>query len=101
MIQEIDICNYMANRSENDILIDAREKVIYEFGTISGAINIPIDQIRQLYSLPKDRNIYVFCQAGEISGEIVELLSDAGYNAWNLTGGYRKYLRCYAEEEAE
>jgi rhodanese-related sulfurtransferase len=35
----------------------------------------------------------VFCQSGEISEEIVELLSDAGYTAYNLTGGYREYFR--------
>lgn len=101
MMREIDICDYIANRSEDDILVDIREKLLYSFGTISGAVNIPMDQIRQLYSLPKNRNIYVFCQAGEVSGEIAELLSDAGYNAWNLTGGFRKYLRCRETEKAE
>lgn len=52
-----------------------------------------MNNIRHLYDLPKDKTIYVFCQAGEISGEIVEILSDAGYTAYNLTGGYREYLR--------
>lgn len=95
MINEIDICDYIKNRNENntEILIDIREKMMFEFGTIPGAINIPLDDIRKLYHLPKDKYIYVFCQSGEISGEIVELLSDAGYTAYNLLGGYRKYLR--------
>ncbi len=101
MKTEMDICEYIKNRSEkeNDLLIDIREKRMVEFGTIPGSINIPIDDIRQLYRLPKESNIYVFCQAGEISGEIAELLSDLGYNACNLTGGYRKYLLCQMEEE--
>lgn len=95
MINEINICDYMNNRSEpsDDILVDIREKLIYEFGSIPGAVNIPLADIRQLYQLPKDKSIYVFCQSGEISGEIVELLADAGYTAYNLTGGYREYLR--------
>ena len=90
MINKISICEYMKNRTydSDDILVDIREKMMYEFGSIPGAVNIPIDDIRLLYRLPKDKTIYVFCQAGEISGEIAELLSDAGYTAYNLTGGY-------------
>ena len=92
---------YVQNSLESDILIDLREKLMYEFGTIHGAVNIPLEDIKQLYQLPKDRNIYVFCQSGEISGEIVELLVDAGYNAYNLTGGYREYLRHQIAEQAD
>ncbi|MCH5272615.1 MAG: hypothetical protein J1E35_02985 [Lachnospiraceae bacterium] len=47
----------------------------------------------QSNKISKDKNIYLFCQVGENSGEIAELLSDNGYNAYNLTGGYREYLR--------
>ncbi|MCM1488896.1 MAG: rhodanese-like domain-containing protein [Firmicutes bacterium] len=95
MINEIGICDYIKNRLEtdDDILVDIREELMYEFGSLPGAVNIPIDDIRLLYRLPKDKTVYVFCQAGEISGEIAELLSDAGYTAYNLTGGYREYLR--------
>ena len=89
----MDVCAYLAARKEDDVLVDLREKRLYDFGTIPGAIHIPIENIRQLYGLPRARDVYVFCQAGEISGEIAELLSDAGYNACNLTGGYREYLR--------
>lgn len=95
MINEINICEYIKNRTDgsDDILVDVREKRLYEFGSIPGAINIPMDNIRLLYRLPKDKPIYIFCQSGEISGEIVEILSDAEYIAYNLTGGYREYLR--------
>ena len=92
MIREIDICEYIKRRSKDDILVDIREPLMFEFGTVPGAVNIPLDNIGQLYRLPREQSIYVFCQAGEISPEIVELLSDAGYQAFNLTGGYREYL---------
>lgn len=101
MIQEIDICEYIKTRSKDDVLIDIREPLMFEFGTVPGAINIPLDNIKQLYRLPKERSIYVFCQAGEISTEIVELLSDAGYHAFNLTGGYREYLRSQLAAELD
>ena len=93
MIREMNIWEYMKSRSGNDILVDIRDKTMFGFGSISGAVNIPVDNIKELYKLPKEKDIYIFCQAGEISGEIAELLSEAGYNACNLTGGYREYLR--------
>lgn len=99
MIQEINIWEYIKARSEDDILIDLREEAVYRFGTISGAVNIPVTRIRQLYELPKDKKICLFCQAGDVSGEIAELLSDNGYHAYNLTGGYREYLRRKVKED--
>ena len=101
MIQEIDICDYSENRFDNEILVDLRDKFMFDFGTLPGAINIPIDQIRQLYHLPKDKKICVFCQAGEVSREIAELLTDAGYEAFHLSGGYRKYLSEQVKHSSE
>ncbi len=92
-MREIDICEYLARRGPDDILIDMRDKWLYELHTIPGAVNIPLSDIRRLYQLPRDRDIYVFCQAGENSAQYVELLEDAGCRAWNLLGGYREYLR--------
>lgn len=101
MIREMDIWEYAKRRSEEDLVVDLREAYLYQYGTLPGAVNIPIDQIQRLYQLPKDRNIYVFCQAGEYSGEIVELLADNGCIAYNLTGGYREYLRRSLEESVD
>ncbi len=80
-------------RAECDILVDLRSEELYHLGSVPGAVNIPMEKIGELYQLPKDRTICLFCQTGEISGEFAELLADAGYDACNLTGGYREYLR--------
>ena len=93
MMREMDICEYLEKRDPNDVIVDIRDKSAFELGTVPGAVNIPMDNIRELYQLPMDRDIYVFCKVGDISAEIVEILTDAGYNACNLTGGYRKYLK--------
>ena len=98
MVQEIDILEYLENRRDDDILIDLREELSFRYGSLPGAVNIPIDRIQELYQLPTDRNIYLFCQAGEISAEMAELLSDIGCRAFNLSGGYRKYLRSRIKE---
>ena len=93
MMREINILAYLKDRQDGDILVDLRSETMYAFGTLPGAINIPVERIGALYELPREKSIYLFCQAGEISGQFAELLSDAGYDACNLTGGYREYLR--------
>lgn len=93
MIEEINILEYIKTRREEDILVDLRSSTLYELGSIEGAVNIPVENIAELYRLPKDKKICLFCQIGEISGEFAELLSDSGYNVANLLGGYREYLR--------
>lgn len=99
MAQEIDIWEYLSRRKEEDILIDMRDEWLYRAHTIPGAVNIPLNDIRKLYALPRDQDIYVFCQAGENSLEYAELLEDAGCRAWSLSGGYRAYLRKKIGEE--
>ena len=79
--------------SENELCVDLREPDVFRCGSLPGAVNIPLDQLGRLYDLPHDRRICVFCQAGIISEDIAELLRDAGYDAYSLEGGYRRWLR--------
>ncbi len=90
MIQKIHITDY--KKSENDVLVDLRDKTLFSFGTIGGAVNIPSDEIGKLYDLPKEKRIVLFCQIGDYSAEIAELLSDNGYQVADLEGGYREWL---------
>ncbi len=92
-MREMDICDYVKTRAEGDVIVDLRSEIMYRFGTIPGAVNIPIERIGELYQLPQEKPVFLFCQVGEISGQFAELLADAGYDACNLTGGYREYLR--------
>ncbi len=93
MISKQNICEYIKQHNDDDILVDLRSRELYNFGTIDSAVNIPMENITELYALPKDRKIYLFCQVGDYSAEIAELLSDAGYDVCDLTGGYREYMR--------
>lgn len=93
MDYELDICDYIDNRNPDEILVDLRDRIAFSHGSIQGAINIPLDNIRELYQLPSDKRIYVFCQIGEFSKEAVQLMRDAGYEAYHLSGGYIKWLK--------
>ena len=46
-------------------LIDVRTADEYALGTISGAINIPLDDMRdRLSEIPRDKQIWLFCGVG-------------------------------------
>lgn len=74
-------------------LVDIRPKEVYRLGTIPGAVNIPARCMQDMYDLPTDKAVYIFCQSGEISGDITKLLCDAGYDAYHLPVGYLGYLK--------
>ena len=90
------------NSTRDQIIVDIRSKSLFKEGTISGAINIPMDRINELYELPMDRKICLLCHIGEISDELALLMKDAGYDAYSYPGGYLAYLEqeeTFLEEE--
>jgi len=78
---------------KNTLLLDVREPIEFELGTIPGSVNIPLDKIRQrLGEIPKDKQILVFCQVGQRGYLASRILMQNGYkNVRNLSGGYKTY----------
>lgn len=75
-------------------IVDIRRQEDYERNTIPHAVNIPIEKFEDgIPDLIRDKPIYVLCYTGEKSEIIVECLEEAGYDAANITGGYRAFLR--------
>jgi tRNA(Ile)-lysidine synthase TilS/MesJ/rhodanese-related sulfurtransferase len=80
------------------IVIDTRNKEEFLRNTFPGAINIPLENFMEEFEqeIPKldlSKPVYIMCHTGEKSASIVEELIEAGYNAVNVTGGYRSFLR--------
>ena len=100
-IREMDFIEFMDDHyaDESTLLLDVRDESLFQRGTIPGAVNIPLSRIRELYALPREKTVYVFCQSDVVSREVTEILSDAGYDAVNLQGGYRQFLRDLANGE--
>jgi NADPH-dependent 2,4-dienoyl-CoA reductase/sulfur reductase-like enzyme/rhodanese-related sulfurtransferase len=69
-------------------LLDVRTASECGNGVIPGAINIPVDEIRDRYRELKNKNILVNCQVGLRGHTASMLLKELGYNAVNLDGGY-------------
>lgn len=78
---------------EDYILVDVRTEAEYKKGHIEGAVNIPVDDIRQrLSELDKSKTIVVYCAVG-LRGYIADrILSQNGFNVLNITGGYSSHL---------
>lgn len=73
-------------------LIDVRNPSEFKKGYITGATNIPVDELRNhLHELPQDETIYVHCQVGLRGYIATRILRENGFEAINLDGGYRTY----------
>ena len=85
-----DIDNLDRNKT---FLLDVRTQSEYELGTIQGAINIPLEKLRErLNELPKDKDIVVFCAVGLRGYLAIRILQGHGFkNVCNLSGGYQIY----------
>ena len=84
------------NPAPNQKLLDVRTPAEVQAGTIPGAVNIPLDQLRQrMDELPKDKEILAFCAVGLRGYLACRILTQHGFKCRNLTGGYKTY--CAAE----
>ncbi len=73
-------------------IVDVRLPEELALGMIDGAINIPLQQIRQhVNEIPKDRPVLLYCQTGQRSYFAARILNQLGFEAYNLTGGYKTY----------
>ena len=79
--------------TDNQMLVDVRtEAEVDEMGMIHGAINIPVDELRQnLSKLDKNKEILVYCQIGLRGHVASRLLLNLGYKVKNLTGGFKTW----------
>jgi NADPH-dependent 2,4-dienoyl-CoA reductase/sulfur reductase-like enzyme/rhodanese-related sulfurtransferase len=84
---------------EDSLLLDVRTTDEFEAGHIKSAINIPVDEIRQrMHELPRDRKIYIYCQAGLRGYLAHRILRQNGFNdVYNLSGGYVSWKACHLE----
>ncbi|EKN42666.1 pyridine nucleotide-disulfide oxidoreductase family protein, partial [Clostridium botulinum CFSAN001627] len=75
------------------ILLDVRDDIEIENGKIEGAIEIPINQLRnRLSEIPKDKEVWIYCQIGLRGYIAARILMANGYKVKNLNGGYKTYI---------
>lgn len=86
-------------QQKNEVmLIDTRTPEEFSFGSIPGAINIPLDDLRDRMSeVPTSKPVVLFCAVG-LRGYLAQrILMGNGYrNVRNLLGGYKLYSAAVA-----
>ena len=77
---------------EEDFVLDVRTPQEFAAGHIADSVNIPLDELRErLGELPRDTKITVTCAVGLRGYIAARVLAGHGFDAVNLTGGFRMY----------
>ena len=73
-------------------LLDVRNPQETARGNIEGFVNIPLDSLRgRIGELDASKPVYIHCHSGLRSYIAARILSQNGFDAYNLSGGYRLY----------
>jgi NADPH-dependent 2,4-dienoyl-CoA reductase/sulfur reductase-like enzyme/rhodanese-related sulfurtransferase len=79
--------------STEALIVDVREPSEFKKGHLEKAVNIPLSELRaRLDELPPDGEIWAYCRSGQRSYFAVRVLSQYGFEARNITGGFLTHL---------
>ena len=90
---QVDIATLLAlSDEERPFLLDVRTPQEFANGSIPGAVNIPVDELRTRWrELPAEREIASFCQVGQRGYLATRILLQHGLKVRNISGGYKAY----------
>ncbi len=84
------------------ILIDTRDEISYEYGSLQDAVNIPdITEAEKRGELSRDKKLILFCMHGLESLTLAAALRKAGYDAYSLKEGYGAWLKEFSEKKVD
>ncbi|MFX1408009.1 MAG: CoA-disulfide reductase [Promethearchaeota archaeon] len=85
-------------KDNNSFLLDVRTPEEFRVGSIENAVNINDLELRdRLDEIPKDKDIYIFCEVGHRGYYTTRLLMLKGFkNVKNLSGGYKLFKTAQA-----
>ena len=73
---------------DDAFVLDVREPSELAVEQVSGAVNIPLGQLRsRLDELPRDRAVHVVCRSGQRAYLATRVLLQNGFDARNVSGG--------------
>jgi rhodanese-related sulfurtransferase len=90
--EDVSLAEWEALPNTEALLVDVRQPEEFAAGHITGAINLPLTELRnRLEELPRDREIWLNCGVGQRSYYASRLLLQNGFAAKNLSGGFTTY----------
>lgn len=78
--------------AEGRVLLDVRTPGEFAAGALPGAVNIPLDALRERLGEIPTAPIVVYCQVGQRGHTATVLLRERGLAAVNLDGGYQTWV---------
>ena len=98
---DMPLADWKELRSTKAWLLDVREPDEFARGHLDGATNVPLSQLRKRESeVPRDREVWVYCAAGQRAYFAQRLLRQRGVNALNLSGGFTTWQSMHDAGEA-
>ena len=89
---DVDVVHWEALDQERSFLLDVRDPAEVKKGMLEGAVNIPLNVLRQrMGEVPKDKEVWSYCLVGQRSYYAARVLSQNGYSVKSLSGGYKTY----------
>jgi NADPH-dependent 2,4-dienoyl-CoA reductase/sulfur reductase-like enzyme/rhodanese-related sulfurtransferase len=86
------IVHWDALDKEPAFMLDVRDPSEYRQDHIRGAVNIPLDELRdRMDEVPKDQQVWTYCFVGQRSYYASRALSQYGYDIKNLSGGFKTF----------
>jgi len=80
--------------NDNVLLLDVRPSIEYEFGHITGAISVPMNELMaKIKNISKDKEIIAYCRGPfcVLADEAVKILSEQGYKVRRLDEGFPEW----------
>lgn len=89
-------------RDGSVVILDVRTPGEFRRGHFDGAVNIPVDELRErMDEIERGKPLYVNCQSALRSYIACRILSQNGFDCYNLAGGYRLYDVVMRDAEAK
>jgi NADPH-dependent 2,4-dienoyl-CoA reductase/sulfur reductase-like enzyme/rhodanese-related sulfurtransferase len=73
------------------LVLDVRSSEEFAQGSVPGAMNIPLDELRDRLEEIPSKQLVVTCQVGQRGHIAALLLNEKGFHALNLDGGYETW----------
>ena len=89
-------------RDGSVVILDVRTPGEFRRGHFDGAVNIPVDELRErMDEIERGKPLYVNCQSALRSYIACRILTQNGFDCYNLAGGYRLYDVVMRDAEAK
>lgn len=88
--EQVPVTSVRSLVEQGEFILDVRGKEAFDAAHVKGAVNIPLDEIRErLDEIPKDRPVYIHCRTSWNSYYAICALKGYGYdNIINIQGSF-------------